>query len=231
MSNEGASLLERHIEKMNIQYPIASVKGEDADRIYGVKGFPSGALLDPDGVVIWMGHPGSVPRALIEEQLGRTAFLPRLEAKEHKKFDKLIGDRDYGKAHAAIVKQLEKGPDEALEKAKADLEALLERRLADAKAALEGGDPARAHRLYEEVAGLYKGHDAEKPAREAAKAIEKDPEAKDELEAADRMEKGDEAQRLGDFEKAAKLYEGVVGKYPGTRAAERAKAFLARHPQ
>jgi tetratricopeptide (TPR) repeat protein len=230
VSNEGSSLLERHIEKMNIQYPIASVKGEDADRIYGVKGFPSGALLDPDGVVIWTGHPASVPRALIEEQLGRTAFLPRLEAKEHKKVDKLIGDREYGKAHAAIVKQLEKGADEVLEKAQADIEALLARRLEEAKAAQEGGDLARAHRLYEEVSELFKGHDAEKPAKEAAKAIEKDPAAKDELDAADRMAKGDEAQREGDFEKAAKLYEGVVSKYPETKAAERAKAFLQRHP-
>ena len=223
-------MIERHIEKMNIQYPIASVKGEDADRIYGVKGFPSGALVDPDGVVIWTGHPASVPRDLIEEHLGRTAFLPRLEAKEHKKFDKLIADGAYGKAHAAILKQLEKGPDEALDQARKDIEALLERRLGDAEAALEAGDPARAHGLYESIARLYKGHAAEKAAKERAKTIEKDPEAKAELEAADKISKGDEAQDAGDFEKAAKVYTGIVKKYPGTKAAARAQAFLSRHP-
>lgn len=223
-------MIERHIEKMNIQYPIASVKGDFADRIYGVKGFPSGALVNAAGEVVWMGHPASVPHDLIEKELEHTAFLPGIEGKEYKKFDKLIGDKQYGKAHAAIVKQLAKGADATLEEAKANLESLLERKNAMASEASESGDFARAHALYEEIAELYKGHDAEDPAKEAAKAIEKLPAAEDELDAADKMSKGDDAAREGDFEKAAKVYEGVVKKFPETKAAERAQAFLKRHP-
>jgi len=224
-------MIERHIEKMNIQYPIASVKGDFADRIYGVKGFPSGALVNAAGEVIWMGHPGSVPRDLIEKELEHTAFLPGIEGKEYKKVDKLITDKQYGKAHAAIVKQLEKGADAPLEEAKSNLESLLERKTSMATAAVESGDFATGHALYVEIATLYKGHDAEKPAKESAKAIEKNPAAKDELDAADKMSKGDDAARLGDFEKAAKVYASIVKSYPETTSATRAQAFLARHPQ
>lgn len=231
MSNEANGLIENHIEKKGITYPLAKTKGEDVDRLYGVKGFPSGALLDPDGEVVWMGHPASVPRGTIEELLGRTAFVPVTGVDDHAKLDKLIAGQEFGKALKALEKELEKAPeDAALAKAKADLEALLARKLERAKAAVEAHDYSVAVGVYAELQTLYKGVPAADEAKLLQKELEKDPAAKEELAAFKKMVKGDEAQLAGDFEKAAKVYEGIVDKYPDTRCAARAKAFLQRHP-
>jgi tetratricopeptide (TPR) repeat protein len=230
VSNEASGLLENHIEKKGIAYPIAKTKGEDIDRMYGVKGFPSGALVDAQGRVVWTGHPGSVPHATLEELLAQTAFVPPVEGDDYKKINKLIADQDLGKAMAAIKKELERSPeDSALAKTQADIESLITRKLEYAKQANEAHDYARAVEVYEEAQSLFKGLDAADQAKELQKAIEKDPAAKDELSAWSKMIKGDEAQAAGDFEKAAKIYKGIVKKYPETRCAERAQAFLGRH--
>ena len=230
MSNEASGLLEKHIENKGIAYPIAKTKGEDIDRMYGVKGFPSGALLDPQGRVVWTGHPGSVPHSTIEELLAQTAFVPPIEGEDYKKINKLIATQDLGKAMAAIAKELERSPEDvALAKSQADIEGLAARKLAYAKQATEARDFARAVDVYEEAQSLFKGMEVADQAKELQKAIEKDPAAKDELAAWSKMVKGDEAQVAGDFEKAAKVYRGIVKKFPETRCAERAQAFLGRH--
>lgn len=230
MSNEASGLLEKHIEKFGIEYPIAKTKGENSERIYGVKGFPSGALVDARGNVVWTGNPGGVPRSKIEELLEETSFVPTLDGKEYKKVNKLIAGQDFSKALAALDKQLVKAPeDEQLAKAKADIEALLERKLKQADEAVEAGDYALAVETYGEVQKLFKGLDAADAAKAKQKAVEKDPAAKQELAAWKKMVKGDEAQALGDFEKAAKVYKGIVKKFSGTKCADRAEAFLGRH--
>ena len=230
MSNEASGLLERHIENKGIAYPIAKTKGEDIDRMYGVKGFPSGALVDPQGRIVWTGHPASVPHSTIEELLSQTAFVAPLEGDDYKKINKLIAEQDLGKAMAAIEKELERSPEDAtLAKGKAAIEGLVSRKLSYAKQATEALDYARAVEVYEEVQRIFKGLEAADQAKELQKAIEKDPAAKDELGAWSKMTKADEAQVAGDFEKAAKLYRAIIKKYPETRCAERAQAFLGRH--
>jgi hypothetical protein len=230
VSNEASGLLERHIEKMGIAYPIAKVKGESADRIYGVKGFPSAALVDASGRVIWSGHPSSVPRGEIEKALEGTAFLPRLEGKAYKKVDKLIVSREYGKAHAEVLKGLQKdSADETLQGAQVSIEALLEKMQGAANAAVEGQDFGVALDTYSQIEKLFKGHEAAKLAKADAKAVEKNPAAKDEIAAWKKMVKADETQFEGDFEKAGKLYAAIAKKYPETKSGERAQAFLSRH--
>ena len=230
VSNEASGLLEKHIEKKDIRYPIAKVKGESADRIYGVKGFPSGALVDPSGRVVWMGHPGNVSRTDIEKALEGAAFLPTLEGKAYKKVNKLIVARQFGKAHAEVTKALKKNADdELLSGAKSSIEDLLESRQASALAAVESKDFGQALAIYDEIEDLFSGLDASKAAKDSAKAIEKNPEAKQELAAWKKMVRGDEAQFEGDFEKAGKIYAGIAKKYADTKCGKLAAEFLTRH--
>lgn len=230
MSNEASGLLEKHIEKMGIAYPIAKVKGETADRIYGVKGFPSGALVDANGRVIWSGHPSSVPMDLVEKALEEAVVVPRLEGKDYKKIDKLIAAREYGKAHADVLKGLAKNEsDETLVSAKDSLEGLLERMQKQAAKAEEEADFGVAMSIYDNIETYFSGHGASKEAKAAAKALGKNPAAKDELDAWKKIVKADEAQVAGDFEKAGKLYAGIAKKYSETKSGQRAQSFLSRH--
>lgn len=230
MSNEASGLLENHIENKGIAYPIAKVKGENADRIYGVKGFPSAALVDATGRVIWTGHPGSLPMDEVKKALEGAAFLPRVEGKEYKKIDKYIGSRDYGKAYGEVEKGLAKnGDDETLTEVKANLDGLLERMNKRATSAVESSDFGVALGIYDEIEDYFSGHEASKVAKEAAKAVEKNPEAKDELDAWKKIVKADEAQFEGDYEKAAKLYGSIAKKYGETKSGARAQDFLTRH--
>jgi len=230
VSNEPTGLLEKHIEKKGIAYPIAKTKGGDIDKMYGVKGFPSGAIVDPYGRIVWMGNPGGVPRSQIEELLALTSFVPTIDDDDYKKINKLILAQDFGKALAELDKLLVKDAEnELLTAAKGDIDGLLERKLEQADAATQSGDYGLAVAIYADVQTFFKGTQAAKDAKLKQKAVEKDPAAKDELAAAKKMAKGDEAQMNGDFEKAAKVYKGIVKKFPETKCAERAQAFLRRH--
>ena len=230
VSNEASGLLESHIEKKGIAYPIAKVKGENADRIYGVKGFPSGALVDANGRVIWTGHPGSVSKADIVNALEGASFLAPIEGDDYKKLNKLMAEREFGKALSDIEKDLTKSPeDEGLKSAKAAIEGLLESRQALAVAATASADFGKAMEIYSEIEEFFSGHEASKAAKESAKLLDKNPDAKDELAAWKKMVKGDEAQIEGDFEKAAKIYAGIAKKYPDTKSGKLAEAFVNRH--
>lgn len=230
MSNEPSGLLESHIEKKGIAYPIAKLKGETAKTIYGVKGFPSSYLVDPTGRVIWQGHPGNLDTAELEKALESAAFVAPVEGDDYKKLNKSIGAQDFGDALDDIGKGLAKnGDDEGLLAAKASIEGLLKRKLEAAEQAIEGGDFGLAMATYGELETLFKGHDAAKDAKASAKELSKNPDAKTELEAWKKMAKGDEACFLGDFEKAGKIYAGIAKKYEGTKCAERAAEFLKRH--
>ena len=230
MSNEPTGLLERHIEKMGIAYPIAKVKGETADRTYGVKGFPSGALLDAKGRVVWTGHPGSVSHEQIAALLEDTAFVSSIPGSEHKKINKLITAQDFGKAQKAILKGLGKSPDdEALIQARDDIQGLLQRKLKSAEALAVAGDFGGSIEIYGELQTLFKGSDSAKQAKAEQKTLEKNPAAKADLGAWKMMQKGNAAQRAGDFEKAAKVYRKVIKKYGDTPCAGRAQEFMSRH--
>ena len=229
MSNEPSGLLEKHIEKMNIEYPIAKTKGEDADRIYGVKGFPSSYLVGPDGRVIWEGHPGSLSESDIESALESTAFVAPIPDGD-KKLNKLIAAQDFGAALKAIDKGLAaNGDDAGLKAARDAVQGLLERKLEAANKAAQEGDFGNAMAIYEELQVLFKGDQAAKDAKTSAKELSKNPDAKEELAAWKKMAKGDKACFEGDFEKAGKIYAGVAKKHEGTKSAQRAQEFLTRH--
>jgi hypothetical protein len=230
VSNEPSGLLEKHIEKKGIAYPIAKVKGETAKSIYGVKGFPSSFLVDPTGRIVWSGHPGNLKDGDLEEALAGASFVPQVEGDDYKKLNKLIRAQQFGAAMAAITKGLVKaGDDEGLQGAKASIEGLLKRKVEAAEAASGEGDFGPALAIYSELETLFKGHPAAKEAKTSAKALSKNPEAKDELAAWKKMVKGDQACFMGELEKAGKIYAGVAKKYEGTKCGARAQEFLKRH--
>lgn len=222
-------LIEKHIERTNMRFPVARIKGT-VDTLYGVKGYPSSALIDAEGRVVWKGHPASLPEDTLRELLKDTAFVSEVPGKPYKAMNKRIAKGDYGKAHAEAVKGLAKHAEDAgFTKAKEALESLLARKLEQSDAAAESGRYGRAWALRSEVADLFDGLPQAKEAGVAAKELAKMADAKDEIDAWKKIQKADAIQATGEFEKAAKSYRSIVKKYPTTESGKRAAGFLQRH--
>ncbi len=223
------SLIEKHIEKVGMRYPIANVKAE-VDRMYGVKGFPHSALVDASGRVIWKGHPAALPKDQIKSALEAATFVPQPEGSQYKSLNKAIAKRQFGKAWETAVKALEKGDDDGFQSVKDALESLQQRMSERAAAAEAAGDYAAAWSVYSELDDLFQWLDSAKVAKERVKALESLDAAKDEIAGWERLLKAEEQAAEGDFEKAAKTYAAIAKKWPGTKAARESQEFLLRHP-
>ena len=81
ISNEPSSKLESFIKDQGITYTVGA--STDALGVYGGGGIPHAYLIGADGVVMWHGHPGSLPETEIEKAL-RSTFSLRDVAQELK---------------------------------------------------------------------------------------------------------------------------------------------------
>jgi hypothetical protein len=227
VSDEGMGMIEKHIEKTGMEYPIARIKPK-FDDMYGVKGFPHSALIDANGRIIWKGHPAKLPMDKLRDALDETAHIARLEGKRYGSINKLIEKRQFGKALAAAEKGLTKGDDEGFASVKESVEALVERMSERAKAAREA-DYAEAWSVYGEMVDLFAGLPAADEAKAQLKKLESDPQAKKEITAFRMLLKADKVVTTGDFAKAARKYKSIAKKYANTSSGRDAQEFLNRH--
>ncbi len=81
VTNEPESLVTKAVDGNRMKFPVAMTKGEDFERAYGVKGFPSSYLVDADGFVAWQGHPGNFDDDQLKELLEVVWVPPALPEK------------------------------------------------------------------------------------------------------------------------------------------------------
>lgn len=95
-------------------HKIPYIVGGDAkatQTAYGVRGFPTAFLVDPDGEIAWIGHPASAEKAieaLLKKSPPKDAGPPSKEAVQAalKQADALLDARQYAQAMAAYEKLL-----------------------------------------------------------------------------------------------------------------------------
>jgi len=73
ISNESSSKVESFIAQQGITYTVGV--SNDALGVYGGGGIPHAYLIGPDGIVLWDGHPGSLPEEEVEKALLHTFTL------------------------------------------------------------------------------------------------------------------------------------------------------------
>ena len=76
MTDEGTSPTETWVEDKGQEYPYAYDKGGKLKRWFGVKGIPAAILIDPTGAIVWRGHPGSLKKQTIKENLEGAVLSP-----------------------------------------------------------------------------------------------------------------------------------------------------------
>lgn len=227
MTNEGTDLVDKALASSGVEYPIALVSGDAADDAYGVDGFPTVVLVDSDGNVVSRERH---PEAQIVEALKRAVLIPTLEGSKYSSINKSIEKKDLGKAWKSIASMLEKEPeDPLLLAAKEAIEKSYTGRFTGAVALAERGSYGNAVDSLEKIVELYDGYPKADEAKDKAKEIEKDPEAKDDLEAWSLFKKAKAEFAKGkkaNLVKGRRLCEKIVSNYPDTPTAEKAKGMV-----
>lgn len=230
VTGEGKSDTEPWIEKHGAKYAYAYANMEPIMRAMRAGGYPSAALIDPSGTIVWSGHPGLLTNEIIEEHLVGALRTPLYEwPKSAGKIGKLVRANDLGgalrEAKSYAEKKGEKGP-EIL----ADLEAAVTSSLDYLQARFDLGDyyavKSRGPALVanaepsETITALTKNlaHIAENP--EAQHALQGQ-------EAWRRLVGKGDLRKVKDCEKRIEDLSKLAEKYAGTFAVQEIEAQIA----
>lgn len=229
MTGETKGNTDPWIERHEVAFPYAFDPDlVTMDWFFGKYAFPSAVLLDPQGVIVWKGHPSSLKEETIEKALRGALPVPLFELGGYT--DELreeLQEERYAQAYARVA---------ALESQlmRADLvralDMLLERRLADVQELFELGDylavVERCERLQRSLGKL--------PQREAVdsylRGIKGDRSKKKILDAQRKVlkliptKRLKSAQRLKVIKELGKIRE----RFPDTAAARDAQHAIAR---
>lgn len=244
LSDEGADVVEPYVEERGISLRVGL--NSSTNRSYGVNGIPHSVLIDPEGHVVWRGHPGSLSKGKVEDALkgarkpGRTEYLafsgslPDEHAAVLAANAGLVALQEQARAGQlgklfAGLDAFDAGGDAGAQAAKAALaEAATAHAqlLADqAEAAVKRLDVGVGVQVLESLAKELAGRPAGDAAAARVKEIRADKRLMAELEAAELWERTQKSAEKLATSKKRKKYEDFAEKYKGTRAGRRAEAL------
>lgn len=209
---------------MKPEFPIVIVKGGAFDDALGVRGYPTKAVVSPDGILTYAGYDEGEALENAMSSATKGSFIPKIVDKVRKLMSS--GKRD--KAYAEVLSILEKGKAKTdedrfwVESYQGSIEAGVASDVELARTEFDEGRAYLAVELLEEITKSKMIY----PAREAAllllQEVEAMPNFKDEMKGGKAYAK---ARTYGDereFEDYAKAMISVSKKYDGTRIGERA---------
>lgn len=226
VTNEAEGTVRKWVAEKKPEYPIAIVAGNRTFDEYQIKAFPTVYLVGPEGTIAEKGGSESA----IEEALARAFFVPNAPAK-WKAINADLAKKDYGKAHAAIAKELAKGADPDLARVKDAIEGLATRLSTEAGAAGAAGDYAGGVEMLDDLAKRFKGLPQADEAAKKAKEWRSDKAIKEQIKAGEDLKKAAALEKLGDpaaRRKAYQIYADVAKKMKDTPVGQKAQAAADR---
>lgn len=225
VTGEGKKDTQSWIEAKHVSYAYAYDKGGKLAGKLGVSGIPHAFLIDPQGKIVWEGHPGSLSEAVIEKAIVGALAKPLFELPASASgVRSALGKRNYA---AALAEARKLGADGAeLERA---VQGLVSARVQGMKSALEAGDLLGAQEaataLEKELEGLPEANEPGPVlARiEADKDAEKRIAAQKKVRAIGELELG----KKGEVEKAIADLRRIAKDLPGSFAARQADELAA----
>ncbi|MFT7670651.1 MAG: hypothetical protein ACI8X5_003362 [Planctomycetota bacterium] len=238
VSNESDELVEQYIDKMGLSLRVAA--GFSSGNDWGVKGYPSAVLINPEGEIVWSGHPGNLSSSKVKAAL-KGARPSKAGYLSFRSNEELAGELTSA-SKAAFDGKLGKALTEAKELAGNDK---LDQEVRDQAQYLADGIEKHAMLLQKQAEGFIKNRymmkgigvlDSLGDAMEGTELgaelvtrleeIENDEGLQGELTAEKSLAKAIEAADKRGMKKSAKKFEAVIKSYPGTQAAVRAKKML-----
>lgn len=209
--------------KNAVTYPIAIADDEG----YGVTGIPEAVLVDPEGKILFRGHPAQLDPALIDKALATAR--PASYAKGLEGVAKLIEADDLGKAHA-LCKQLIAGgkldPDAVAqaERVCSDAEAAAARLVDEGMAALQAQDAYAAFVAFDRAVKGYAALPRSAEAVAKLAELQKDPRSRREITAGQKFVDAQKLDKARDYDKAWKEYKAIGSNFGNTKAGKEAAA-------
>lgn len=239
LSDEPAKTVAPYVDKNDLPFYVAA--GSTAKGAYGVSGIPHTFLVAPDGTIAWHGHPAELSKGVLKKALkgarrSKNGFLAlRSEAEDGAKLsraEKLAADGEIAAAFKDVETVLAdpKAAPEDQARASSTKEVLtkhVENLFKTAEALVTGRDIARALTVLDALAKEFSSSEFGERAKKRREAIAADPKLMAEVEASKELDKVKESIRSIGLGKSRSKLEALVKKFPGTKAAERAKALLA----
>ncbi len=245
LSAQNQPTLQDQTPKKKIEYLTAWDADQDAFGIGGDEdhtpqwhtdanpGTPETYLIAMDGTVVWQG-PGisALSNSLVEEELARITPMPDLDYSDA--FDKVRKDilrTRYGKAHAGLIKLLEKSKDETDLDHATQLQAWVEARGAAymglADKSIEAEHYLHATEILGEIEKLFSDMEVAETADELLKTWKKDKEIKKLIEAEKYLQMGKDLKRRRLYKDAVQAFASCIKKAPDSALADEAKAEIA----
>ena len=237
MTGENKEKTEPWIEAKGAKYGYAYDKGLKLFSELGFRGFPSAALVDPTGNIVWSGHPASLDAKTIEPFLEGSLAMPLWEWPESadKSVRKQLMKMKLDKALAAAQ---EIGADADGAKVVELVQSFVKGRVDAVMAMKERGDFLRAYdaaqTLKKQLGGLTESDQigavvkeikADKAAQAVIKAQKKI--AKLRFEAGELRKKDDAEDLMEDLQKIRREHSGT---YADTEAQELIDSIRKRVP-
>ena len=234
VSSEGDELVSEYVEKMGINIRVAANFTSKDD--WGVRSYPSAALINADGKITWTGHPGNLSSGKVKDALkgakpskgGYLGFsVPRELPSQLKSAVKAASDGKLAKAYSSSMKIAE---DENLDQATRDegqtfaAEVLAYATLLrdQAEGFISKRFMVKGTDVLDSLASAMKGTDFGLELNKRIAEIAEDEELQEELAADQAFEKAMEAVEKRGMKKSKKKFEAIAKNFPSTKAAERA---------
>lgn len=223
-------------EELGVKYAYGYLKSGNLMQQLGCKGYPSAALIDPKGIVVWQGHPSRINGSLISKHLrgaDRTPVAVRAVSKNWPASAKPVKAalmKDNLKAALAAANRLSNDP--AGPQIVEDVQGLVTRRVARVEAKNASGDYLGAIEEASAIKKSLSGLPEAKTVDALVKGIKSDREKKAVVKAQKSLAKlkGQiyEARKKKDLDPIAKKLEKIEAKHAENHAGEQARGLLAK---
>lgn len=240
LSYEDPGQVADYVERLGIGLRVAAGTSK-TNELYAVRGYPTSVLVDPNGEIVWRGHPMQLTHSAVEKALedaeepAENEFLAfRLGRELGRALQPAQAAAARGELGKALQLAVAVRADDAASKNDredaANLITALEGHVAlldgQATERIEARDALRAVQVLDGLADALRDEPAGKAARERLKGLEKDEDFARELAAAEALADARAVLQRNGPKRAKSRLERIVKSWPGTRAAEEAERYL-----
>ena len=230
MTDEPEGKAKPYVEKNKMEYLVGVGGGAGA---YRTNGIPNAWLIDPDGKIVYDGHPSRITAAMVEKYLDDVLLPPEIDLElDFGRAQKPLKSGNYGKAINEFDKIIDKSDDSELVARATETKARLEEygrsvlTLVDTLAT-KGSHVAGMKKL-DYLSTVFKRTEIGDLADAKIAEWKKDDTIQAELKGAQIVAQAREKMAKGKHKDAAKLLNAVVQgkKYEGTKIRDVAKELF-----
>jgi len=245
---ESKSKLEAYTRQYNITWPFAIESTKSALKAYGVRGYPTSFVIDPEGKVAWKGHPASkelekviielLPKVWIEDgdKLPKEPMKLRLKGglcEEMKEASGKAKEGSLGKARQIAQKLIDKT--NASEKDRKDavyVKDAVEKRsgllFAEAERLIAEKLIFDAIEFLKEIKKAFTGEPEADKAAKMAEELEASEQYQKELEAADMFKRAMYHMGRGRPSNAKNYFKKIIKQFPDSSFAKKSREELEK---